>query len=291
MIKFFNHIGNRQESHGIKDAFRFKAVLSSRKKGDLGGANYLKPAPNPAFTLEAMDEPDEPAPSPVTENNPTIEMDQIPSPTSPAPAPALNGKSKTNRDMAMAVARRGKTRGKGRAKEKVQSPAFRRQSNNTSDDMDPAPAPAPALEDVRPRPRPRPTGKARETVHTELSLNEDPHPLTLTLDPGHQWDPNIDLDPSLDPDFYTQPLSNDNEQILTSWLTVPQPDIGYYQSQPSSSSALPQDALESSSSFITDPARKDVPGPARSPRRKGKSADVLAREEALKWKSNEKGRR
>jgi len=146
------------------------------------------------------------------------------------------------------VARRGKTRGKGRAKEKVQSPAFRRQSNNTSDDMDPAPAPA--LEDVRPRPRPRPTGKARETVHTELSMNEDPYSLTLTLDPGYQWDPNIDLDPSLDPDFYNQPISNANEEILTPWLTVPQPDICYYQSQPSSSSALPQDALELSSSFI-----------------------------------------
>jgi hypothetical protein len=40
IIKFFDHIKNREDSHGIQYAFRFKAVLSSRKKGVLCKARY-----------------------------------------------------------------------------------------------------------------------------------------------------------------------------------------------------------------------------------------------------------
>ena len=47
IIKFFKHIGSRQSSHGIKDAFRFKAVLSSRKQGNLYGPKYIEPAADP----------------------------------------------------------------------------------------------------------------------------------------------------------------------------------------------------------------------------------------------------
>ena len=48
IIKFFEHIGSRQASHGVKYAFRFKQYLSSRKKGTLMPAKY--PGPNPGST-------------------------------------------------------------------------------------------------------------------------------------------------------------------------------------------------------------------------------------------------
>lgn len=40
LIKFFQHITGRETSHGITDAFRFKAVLSTRKKGVLRKPRY-----------------------------------------------------------------------------------------------------------------------------------------------------------------------------------------------------------------------------------------------------------
>jgi hypothetical protein len=53
MVKFFEHIGNQRPSHGIRDTFRFKADLSSWKKGDLDGVKYMEPQRvlNPALTL------------------------------------------------------------------------------------------------------------------------------------------------------------------------------------------------------------------------------------------------
>ena len=43
-------IVTRQSSHGIKDAFRFKAVLTSRKKGDLDSPHYVDPATVPVMS-------------------------------------------------------------------------------------------------------------------------------------------------------------------------------------------------------------------------------------------------
>jgi hypothetical protein len=40
MIKFFEHIATREQSYGVEDGFRFKAVLSSRKKGSIHPAKY-----------------------------------------------------------------------------------------------------------------------------------------------------------------------------------------------------------------------------------------------------------
>ena len=40
LIKFFKHISERESSHGITNAFRFKSVLSSRKKGSIRPARY-----------------------------------------------------------------------------------------------------------------------------------------------------------------------------------------------------------------------------------------------------------
>ena len=41
MVKVFKHISACQASHGIQDTFRFKAVLSSCKKGSLCLACYF----------------------------------------------------------------------------------------------------------------------------------------------------------------------------------------------------------------------------------------------------------
>ena len=41
MVKFFNHVAKCETSHSIAHAFRFKAVLSSRKKGSLHLAWYI----------------------------------------------------------------------------------------------------------------------------------------------------------------------------------------------------------------------------------------------------------
>lgn len=40
LIKFFKHVLEREQSHGIPNAFRFKAVLSSRKNGTICPAHY-----------------------------------------------------------------------------------------------------------------------------------------------------------------------------------------------------------------------------------------------------------
>ena len=40
LIQFFKHVSQRETSNGIPNGFRFKAVLSSRKKGSLLLANY-----------------------------------------------------------------------------------------------------------------------------------------------------------------------------------------------------------------------------------------------------------
>jgi hypothetical protein len=40
LIKFFQHISSREASHGIENAFRFKSIHSSRKKGVIRAARY-----------------------------------------------------------------------------------------------------------------------------------------------------------------------------------------------------------------------------------------------------------
>lgn len=40
LVKFFKHVAEREDSHGISDSFKFKSVLSSRKKGTLLPARY-----------------------------------------------------------------------------------------------------------------------------------------------------------------------------------------------------------------------------------------------------------
>lgn len=58
IIDFFQHIAAREASYGVQDAFRFKAVLTSRKKGKLLKANYFDErehaAPEKTVTAEGL---------------------------------------------------------------------------------------------------------------------------------------------------------------------------------------------------------------------------------------------
>jgi hypothetical protein len=56
LVEFFKHISQRETSHGIPNAFRFKSVLSSRKSGTMCPANYK---------YGASDQDDESQPPPV----------------------------------------------------------------------------------------------------------------------------------------------------------------------------------------------------------------------------------
>ena len=51
LMKFFHYIASREVSHGIHEAFKFKAVLSSRKKGVLQKSRYNDGDEEPESTL------------------------------------------------------------------------------------------------------------------------------------------------------------------------------------------------------------------------------------------------
>jgi hypothetical protein len=61
IIKFLTNIVSRQDSHGVKDAFRFKQYLSTRKKGVFYPAKY----PDPVLDPTEIPEP-EPTSQPAT---------------------------------------------------------------------------------------------------------------------------------------------------------------------------------------------------------------------------------
>lgn len=257
MITFLKHIGNRQLSHGIKDAFKFKAVLSSRKKGDIGGAKYHDPEPNPAYTMATTDDPTE-----------------HPSNTSrPVPVPP------------------------------EVTPAF---IQPVSPILTPEPGPS-SQTTIRPRPRPRPTGRAKEMSRPEnteeiipeynrinAGWNEQP---TLTLNPDYRWEPEFELDPSLDPDLDSRPHMN--EELFTinppaSFHSGPASSFKHPASifPPAENTAPPINLYPASgpASTFLSPAPV-TPNRQRTPRRKGKNADMLAIEEAAKLLNQGKKRR
>lgn len=64
LIKLFKHIKGQQISHGVRDAFRFKWVLSSRRKGHLIEAQYPDLALTPSYLPNSLIEDNEiPRPS------------------------------------------------------------------------------------------------------------------------------------------------------------------------------------------------------------------------------------
>lgn len=88
IIKFFAHIHTREASHGVEDAFRFKSVLSSRKKGSLQDAMYSN---RESSTSRDMASPSQ-APAPASTPAPS----QVPA-TGTTPAPSQGPAMATTR--------------------------------------------------------------------------------------------------------------------------------------------------------------------------------------------------
>ena len=218
MIKFFQHISLRQNSHSIQYAFRFKAVLSGRKQGSFCDTKYFDDDQTSDTALTPGNTPD---PAQLSIPGPESQ-------TLPRPMPRPTGKSK-NRDN-------------------------RSNTDFGNIPQDPAPAsttglmlsndPAPALTTSRPRPAPRPKGKGKRKVPSRGSgtgIQENlqapalapapaPAPATatatasahygmLTLDPAYAIDPPIILDKSLEPSFDGERHSSDS--LIVPWSTVP----------------------------------------------------------------------
>jgi hypothetical protein len=241
LIQFLEHIVKRQASHGIRDAFKFKGVLTSRKNGEIAAAKYQDRELNPAYTM------------------PT---DIVPGASVLSPA-------------------------------SQQQVVPRDQDLNTAYTIGPGvtPASTPDLGQLglgqgsappnRPRPKPRPTGRARDlgrtdNLHEDLSdnvpgqsvtpeyntindvRNEQP---TLMLQQDWRWEePQIHLDPSLDPHFDNRSAAI-NENIFGPWDPI----------------GLPVSVRSGFPASV--PPVTDTP---RTPRRKGRNADTLAMEEAEK---------
>jgi hypothetical protein len=232
IIKLFEHAANRQASHGVKDAFRFKAVLSSRKKGNIDGAKYNDPAINPAMNIDGpatASQPEDNA-APVPASTFTFRLQTVPTDHTPlddsAPVPP-RPKKKRNQS------------GKGKARAVVTASPDMAQDSGSQLALAESISHIPASDHARPRPRPRPTGRAKGTS-SEKPAQESLSPISaneqapaqgpaLTLDPGYQWEPQILLDPCLDPAFdrntslsLTEPLQASEllpysfESILTS---------------------------------------------------------------------------
>ena len=136
-------------------------------------------------------------------------------------------------------------------------------------------APAPLTEPTAPQPRPKPRPKAKVGRSQPANIEESagpqsvgpqstgPHNTALILDPSFHWEPIINLDPSLDPDYESHGL-NRNDENLTPWLMV---------TSPTASSASTNIATTSTLGLQTHI-------PAQSSRTK---ADQLAFEEAKKF--------
>ena len=311
MIKFFDHIGNRQSSHGINDAFRFKTVLSSRKKGDLTRAVYidLEPTATSTVFIPGPDIYDTQGPAQATmvntgmetaleiESQPAFNMEQMTSvfavnkdmpPTTQdttEPAPALTEVTRSLRP-------RKKKAGKQTVVPSTQ---------DTGSEL------APALtEDTRSlRPRPRPIQKKKASQQTciesqsgsvvpDIALSEHP---TLVLDPDYQWEPQINLDPSLELSFTAPALDSSSSYDITSEPAFE----SSLTSQPAF--AAPAPASSSLNDLTSEPAfavpalaspisqsMSFMPELAKTPRRKSK-ADLLAIEEAKNYMATGKRRR
>ena len=216
MIKFFEHIASRQATHSIKDAFKFKAILSSRKNGNFIDTKY----PDNEMSQAADDLP-APSPTPVSSSN------------MPAPTPALSSFHIFVRNDLPAP---------------TPTPAL--PSSNI-------PAHTSAVSNYLPAPIPvqaKTPSSSSYNIPAQASLINTN---TLTLDPAFRVDPEIELDPSLDPTFHGPATSN---------LSVFIP-LGY-----------------------PSPSHTPIPEQPASKRR-AKNAETLAIQEAQKFLSQGKRRR
>ena len=287
IIKFFDHVGNRQSSHGIKDAFRFKHVLSSRRKAKVVETSYADPGPDSLVNAETAPATlPEPLPnSNQTSSTFTFRLQRVPAPQEPSDGQILQH-AEINTVPPPALSSRRRPRPTGNIE------------NNSVE--------APALSS---RPRPRPTGKAKEQTNAatsgSMTLHTGEKP-TLTLNTDFQWERPIDLDPALDPAFDFMPQGNDLNDMLP-WLEFPPAS--------STSNVLISPELASTSTTLfpssTSSPVPNIPGSSkdslnrspvsqshglaefenRTPRRRAKKADVLAMEEAQSLMAKTRSRR
>ena len=196
IIKFFEHIGSRQASHGVKDAFRFKQFLSSRKKGTLLPAKYedqCRDSPTP------QEEPD-PVPELGTGQDPaelyrfTIPSEQVPN-SNPAPT---SGTENDPTQLYRFEFEPGSVPvpGFGHDPAQLYGFSFQPDSNPYINPANQGPGPGP-----------------------EPASNTMPEPC-LTFDPNMMWESPGNLDPSLDPSF-ERPFNNGDTS-----LSLPQPGPG-----------------------------------------------------------------
>lgn len=189
VIKFFNHVGERQSSHGVPDAFRFKAVLSSRKKGLFHEAFYTPVTNTPAATPTVIATTAAPA------------RIHIPAPTL-TPAPAQLTSNMFNRI-------------------------------NLSNDAYPS--------------------NSGNYVAPSQPSNQN-----LTLDPAFNVDPQVHLDPSLDPALQ---FTSQNGYLDSTWQWASQNTLF----KPNTSTPMPPatpdrfsfkfPVAQPSTSFLADPAQ------------------------------------
>jgi hypothetical protein len=163
IIKIFDHIEGRQASHGVKDAFRFKCILSSRKKGSLCVSKYLydeqvpgdkqAQAPEPALqstptTMERPDTSENPTPSPA--------RDPHPAPPAPQSTPTTMERPDTSENPAPSPAQDPLLALRPRKKQKTRP--------DNSAQPAPGPDPQPPADEQMPAtlPRPKPRMKQKE---------------------------------------------------------------------------------------------------------------------------------
>ena len=299
LIKFFAHIHTREESYGIHEGFRFKSVLSSRKKGQLLDATYnnnVAPAPAPAINR----------PNTSVNMAPASDYNIQSNSGNFNPAPAIN-RPNTSVNMAPAL------------DYNIQSnsgnfnpaPAINRP--NTSVNMAPASDyniqsnsgnfnPAPAINRPNTSVNMAPALGFHKTTYPAPAFSSDMP--TLTLDRTFDVDPLIELDPSLDPQLQFTSNNELFDQSLNPEFTPSQyrhMDMGWPGNETNSINSLattspfnrefmlPAPESEIQSTFTSAPGPSATPAPAG--RRKGKTADQLAVEEAKKLMGKRKSRR
>jgi len=299
MIKFLRHVAAREASHGVADAFRFKAVLSSRKKGSLQNSKYIDhtrdAAPSPAPSLPR--DLDDPTPA-------SFNATSAPSRVTPAPDTLIGLVPAWSFDTSSRSQEHTPAWPSTTAWSFGNNPAPSRTDDlglyTTPDPNQALPFgnnPAPSRTDdgglyTTPEPdQARPFGNNPAPSRTDdLGLyttpepdqapdwspvpasrpkprplvKTHPHPISstiLSLDPRYYRDPPIMLDKSLDPALQGPDPSNE-------WLTVPSTTFNF----------PPSLELDSNEHRPTQ-------------RQKGKSADRLAIEEAQKLAPKGKSRR
>lgn len=248
ILKFFKHIERRQSSHGIKDAFKFKAVLTSRKKGSLEEAVYKD------VLIDEAPEPDPIHSSPTREDS----HDGV----GTGLTMGLDGDQSHWEFL-------------GGLSDQVNDARPEPDMTQTPDSL---PTPEPSQKTtLRPRPKPRPIRKANKGDRNchgvpegdnippqTQEVNSPRRGADLFLDRDYRWEPRIELDPSLDPTWDgLGPVPEGSR-----W----EPRIELDPSLDSGLRPVPEE-----SSHVQTPSL--IPSPARTPRKK---ADQLALEEAKK---------